>query len=163
VDGRRQSAADAYLTPALARPNLDLVAEAMVHRVLLEGGRAIGIEYRTSAGELVTERATGEVVLAAGAIGSPQLLMLSGIGPWAHLRSVGVDVTVDLPGVGANLQDHPITAISYRASAPLPVPRNNQCEAIGLIRTGAGDSAPDLQILIVDSAPVAGFEGLDTY
>jgi choline dehydrogenase-like flavoprotein len=163
VNGRRQSAADAYLTPASSRPNLDIVTEAMVHRVLLEGARAIGIEYRTSAGELVTERAAEEVVLAAGAIGSPQLLMLSGIGPWAHLRSVGVDVVVDLPGVGANLQDHPIAAISYRASSPLPVPRNNQCEAIGLIRTGAEDTAPDLQILIVDSAPVAGFEGLDTY
>jgi choline dehydrogenase len=69
VNGRRQSAADAYLTPALARPNLDIVAEAMVHRVLLAGARAIGIEYRTSAGELVTERAAEEVVLAAGAIG----------------------------------------------------------------------------------------------
>ena len=163
VNGRRQSAADAYLTPAAARPNLDVVAEAMVQRVLLEGGRAIGIEYRSSAGERVIEWAAQEVVLAAGAIGSPQLLMLSGIGPWAHLRSVGLEVTVDLPGVGANLQDHPITAVSYRASAPLPVPRNNQCEAIGLIRTAADQGAPDLQILIVDSAPVTGFEELDTY
>ena len=136
VNGRRLSAADAYLMPALARPNLDVVADAMVHRVQLEAGRAVGIEYRTSAGELVTERAAEEVVLAAGAIGSPQLLMLSGIGPSAHLRSVGVDVVVDLPGVGANLQDHPIAGISYRASSSLPVPRNNQCEAIGLIRTG---------------------------
>jgi choline dehydrogenase len=163
VNGRRQSAADAYLAPALNRPNLDLVADAMVHRVLLSGGRAIGVEYRTSAGELVTVRADGELVLAAGAIGSPQLLMLSGIGPWAHLRSVGVDVAVDLPGVGSNLQDHPITGISYQASSPLAAPCNNQCEMIGLIRAGADEGAPDLQILIVDSAPVTGFDQLDTY
>jgi choline dehydrogenase len=163
VKGRRQSAADAYLTPVLNRPNLDIVADAMVHRVLVEGARAVGIEYRTSAGELVTERAGHAVVLTAGAVGSPQLLMLSGIGPSAHLRSVGVDVVVDLPGVGSNLQDHAITGVIYQASSAVPAARNNHVEIIGLIRTGSEEEAPDLQILFIDSAAVIGLEVPDTY
>ncbi len=163
VKGRRQSAADAYLTPALFRPNLDIVADAMVHRVLIEGARAVGIEYRTNTGELVTVRAEREVVLAAGAIGSPQLLMLSGIGPSAHLRSVGVDVVFDLPSVGSNLQDHAITGVIYQASRAVPEARSNHVEIIGLIRTGSEQQAPDLQILFIDSAAIIGLDVPDTY
>jgi choline dehydrogenase len=122
-----------------------------------------GFQYRTKGGQLVTERTGGELVLAAGAIGSPQLLMLSGIGPAAHLQAVGVDVVADLPGVGTKLQDHAVAGVSYLASSSLPTPCNNYCEVIGLIRTEADSGAPNLQILIIDSAPVPGFEALDTY
>ena len=105
--GRRWSAADAYLKPALDRPNLTLRTGAQVTRVLLDGGRATGVEYLQD-GRRHTAHAGSEVVLAGGAINSPQLLMLSGIGPADHLREVGVDVVSDLPGVGAGLQDHPL-------------------------------------------------------
>jgi len=104
--GRRWSAADAYLHPAEGRPNLTVRTGSHVTRVLLEGDRATGIEY-VADGRLEQVHAD-QVVLAAGAIGSPQVLQLSGIGPADHLRSVGVDVALDLPGVGEGLQDHPL-------------------------------------------------------
>jgi choline dehydrogenase len=105
--GRRWSAADAYLKPALDRPNLTVRTGAQVTRVLLDGGRATGVEY-VQGGRRHTVSAGAEVVLAGGAINSPQLLMLSGIGPADHLREVGVEVRHDLPGVGSGLQDHPL-------------------------------------------------------
>ncbi len=110
--GRRWSAADAYLHPAEGRPNLDVRTGALTTRVLVEGGRATGVEYRQD-GRVHTVRATREVVLSGGAINSPQLLMLSGIGPAEHLRSVGVDVVHDLPGVGEGLQDHPLVPVIW--------------------------------------------------
>ena len=105
--GRRWSAADAYLKPVLDRPNLTVRTGAQVTRVLLSEGRATGVEYVRD-GRRQTAHAGAEVVLAGGAINSPQLLMLSGIGPAEHLRSVGVAVQHDLPGVGGGLQDHPL-------------------------------------------------------
>jgi choline dehydrogenase len=111
--GRRWSAADAYLRPALDRPNLTVRTGAQATRVLVEGGRATGVEY-LARGQRHTVHATAEVVLAGGAINSPQLLMLSGIGPADHLRSVGVDVVHDLPGVGGGLQDHPLVPTIWR-------------------------------------------------
>ena len=105
MNGKRCSAAVAYLRPALARPNLTVETEALAHRVVLEGGRAVGVEY-AKGGRTVTARASREVILAGGAFNSPQLLMLSGIGPADHLRDVGIEPVVDLQGVGANLQDH---------------------------------------------------------
>src|SRR6185312_13598686 len=110
--GRRWSAADAYLKPALGRPNLTVLTGAQVTRVLVEGGRATGVEYRRG-GTLHTARAAAEVVLSGGAINSPQLLLLSGIGPAEHLREVGVDVVHDLPGVGLGLQDHPLVPVIW--------------------------------------------------
>jgi len=110
--GRRWSAADAYLKPALGRPNLTVLTGAQVTRVLVEGGRATGVEYRRG-GTLHTARAADEVVLSGGAINSPQLLLLSGIGPAEHLREVGVDVVHDLPGVGLGLQDHPLVPVIW--------------------------------------------------
>src|SRR3954454_13108885 len=101
--GRRWSAADAYLRPAAGRPNLTVRTGALTTRVMVEGGRAAGVEYRCG-GRLQTVRAAREVVLSGGAVNSPQLLMLSGIGPADHLREVGVDVVHDLPGVGGGLQ-----------------------------------------------------------
>ena len=106
--GKRWSAADAYLRPVMKqRANLEVVTNAQVLRVELESTRATGVRYRDKRGNEQVARAAREVILAAGAIGSPQLLMLSGIGPAEHLRECGVDVRVDLPGVGGNLQDHP--------------------------------------------------------
>jgi choline dehydrogenase len=108
--GRRWSAADAYVHPATDRPNLTVRTGALTTRVLVEGGRAIGVEYR-SGGRVHVARARREVVLSGGAINTPQLLMLSGIGPAHHLREVGVDVVHDLPGVGGGLQDHPLVPV----------------------------------------------------
>jgi choline dehydrogenase len=146
VDGRRQSAADAYLTPALARPNLDVVTDALVHQVRVDGGRCTGVRYSTG-NQTVTVGCSDEVVLTAGAVGSPQLLMLSGIGPATHLREVGVEVVLDLPGVGANLHDHPMTGITYTASRPLPPSSNNHGEAFGLMRSDPSLAGPDLQVV----------------
>ncbi|RBY76233.1 choline dehydrogenase [Blastococcus sp. TF02-09] len=110
--GRRWSSADAYLHPAADRPNLTVRTGALTTRVLVEGGRATGVEYRWN-GALHTARAAAEVVLSGGAVNTPQLLMLSGIGPADHLREVGVDVVHDLPGVGAGLQDHPLVPVVW--------------------------------------------------
>jgi choline dehydrogenase len=103
--GRRWSAARGFLTPVLHRSNLKVETGVLVERVLFEGRRAVGVAYRQSGAARVA-RARGEVVLAAGAIGSPQILMLSGVGPGAHLADHGIAVVLDKPGVGANLQDH---------------------------------------------------------
>jgi len=105
-DARRSSAATAYLKPIRQRPNLAVRTNAMVRRVLVEDGRAVGVEVTEANGAWTTVRAEREILLTAGAIGSPRLLMLSGIGPADHLKAVGVPVCHDLPGVGANLQDH---------------------------------------------------------
>jgi choline dehydrogenase len=110
--GRRWSAADAYLRPALGRPNLTVLTGALATRVLLSGGRATGVEYRRG-GRTHTAHAAAEVVLCGGAVNSPHLLLLSGIGPGAHLREVGVDVVHDLPGVGGGLQDHPLVPVIW--------------------------------------------------
>ena len=103
-NGRRSSASVAFLRPALNRSNLTVETKALAHRVLLSGTRATGIEYE-QAGEIITAHAEREVILSGGAFNSPQLLMLSGIGPAAHLKEMGIRSVVDLP-VGKNLQDH---------------------------------------------------------
>ncbi|MCA0433405.1 MAG: GMC family oxidoreductase N-terminal domain-containing protein [Proteobacteria bacterium] len=104
-NGRRSSAVTGYLKPALSRPNLTVVMKALTKRVVVEQGRAIGVEIIEN-GRPRAIRATAEVIVSSGAIGSPRLLLLSGIGPAAHLKSVGVMPVHDLPGVGSNLQDH---------------------------------------------------------
>jgi choline dehydrogenase len=103
--GRRCSAVDAFLRPALGNPNLVVETRALVQRLLIENGRANGVVYRRN-GEMRTAPTDGEVLLAAGALISPKLLMLSGLGPAEHLRGHGIVVLADLQGVGANLQDH---------------------------------------------------------
>jgi choline dehydrogenase len=115
--GRRWSTASAFLRPALERPNLTVRTHALTTRVLVEGGpakRAVGVEYRAD-GETRRALAEAEVLLCGGAINSPQLLMLSGVGPAPHLRDVGVDVLHDLPGVGQGLQDHPALPVVVTA------------------------------------------------
>ena len=111
-DGRRWSAADAYLRPAMSRPNLEVLTDARATQVVIEAGRAAGVRYlRRGVEELA--RAETEVIVAAGAIGSPQLLLLSGVGPADHLRDLGILVRADSPGVGANLSDHPVVTAMW--------------------------------------------------
>ena len=113
--GRRQSTAVAYLHPAAHRPNLTVLTGWRADRVVLEGGRATGVALRRGK-VTATLRAGREVILSAGTIGSAHLMLLSGIGPADHLRASGVTVHQDLPGVGANLQDHFVASLTFRAS-----------------------------------------------
>lgn len=122
--GRRWSAANAYLKPALKRGNVTLIKGAMVHKVLFEDKRATGVSYEVG-GEVKTAQANREVILSASSINSPKILLQSGIGDASHLNEHGIEVVADRPGVGANLQDHlelyiqqactqPITALETR-------------------------------------------------
>ena len=115
--GRRLSAAGAYLHPVMDRPDLRVVTRAHVTRILFEGTRAVGVEYRRR-GRLAEARA-GEVVLCGGAINTPQLLQLSGVGPAGVLSEAGVEPLVDLPGVGENLQDHLEVYLQYACTQPV--------------------------------------------
>ena len=110
--GRRSSSAVAYLRPARARRNLVVETRAHATRILMQGTRASGVEYRKD-DRTVTVRATREVVLCLGTFNTPQLLMLSGVGPATHLREVGIKPVVDLPGVGGNLQDHLAVLVTF--------------------------------------------------
>jgi len=117
--GARCSSATAYLDPIRGkRPNLTIITGAMARKVLFEGRRASGVVYTTSRGAFA-EGAVREVILCGGAINSPQLLMLSGLGPAAHLRQRGIEVRVDLPGVGGNLQDHLDICTLQRSTQPI--------------------------------------------
>lgn len=161
--GRRWSAASAYLKPALARPNCDMV-HGLVERIEFEQGRATGV--RLSDGSLI--RARSEVILCAGAINSPKILMLSGIGPGKHLAENNIPVVVDRGGVGQNLQDHLELYVQYAASQPVSIApywslwgkalvgaqwlftktglgATNNFEACGFIRSNVGVQYPDIQ------------------
>ncbi len=116
-NGRRWSAADAWLKPALGRPNLHVKTGALATRVLFVGRRAIGVAYLRQ-GQLHTARAEREIILCGGAVNSPQLLLLSGVGPAEELRAVGLGVLHDLPGVGRNLQDHLLMVVGFRSKRP---------------------------------------------
>jgi choline dehydrogenase len=165
--GRRCSAARAYLRPAMKRPNLEVRTNVAVSRVLFEGRRAVGVEYRRG-GDAHAVRARREVILAGGSINSPQLLKLSGVGPGAELRAHGIEVVHDAPAVGENLQDHlefyfqmactqKITL--YGAMNPLAkamiglrwllrhdgLGATNHFESCGFIRSRAGEKYPDIQ------------------
>ncbi len=149
VDGRRQSAADAYLTPVLDRPNLDVVTGATAHRLLFEGERCVGVEYGVRE-QVHTVRAAREVVLTAGSIGSAQILLRSGIGPERELREARVDLFHSLPGVGRNLHDHPLVNLVHRTRRTVPPATGNHGEVIGLVRSAPDLLGPDLQILFID-------------
>jgi choline dehydrogenase len=164
--GRRWSAANAYLKPALKRPNCDLV-RALARRVVIEEGRARGVEVARG-GRIEVIRARREVILAASSINSPKLLMLSGIGPAAHLAEHGIEVIADRPGVGQNLQDHLELYVQMAAKQPVSLYKywnlfgkaligaqwlffrrglgaSNQFESCGFIRSAAGVEYPDIQ------------------
>jgi choline dehydrogenase len=172
--GRRASTSERFLRPVLSRSNLAVVTESQVMRVLINAGRAVGIEYERS-GERHAVHADREVILSAGAFNSPQLLLLSGIGPADELRKQGIEPVQALPGVGRNLQDHASIGVGYDASGPFGFDRELRLDrmarsvlewrlfgsgvigdlpvgAQGFVRTRAGLERPDLQILI---SPVA--------
>ena len=117
--GRRLSAARAYLHPVMSRPNLTVLTRALATRVLFEGKRAVGVEYRH--GRQVRQARAGEVILCGGSINTPQLLQLSGVGAAGLLERVGVSVVHDLPGVGENLQDHLEVYVQYGSKQPVSV------------------------------------------
>jgi len=161
--GERWSTFKAYLEPALGRANLTVRTHALSHRVIVEGGRAVGVEF-SHAGTVQTARATREVLLCGGAVNSPQLLQLSGIGSADHLRELGIAVVADLPGVGENLQDHLVTDWSHRCDngGLFEADRNPRnliaylarrkgpltsvvAEVGGFVRTTPDLDAPDLQ------------------
>jgi choline dehydrogenase len=161
--GRRWSAADAYLHPAAARPNLTILTDALVTGVEIEGGRALGVRYLRRGVEEVAF-ADAEVILAGGAVNSPQLLLLSGIGPADDLREHDIPVVADSPGVGGNLSDHPVVTGMWatprsRGLWEMAGPRNlarwqlthsgpltsNVAEAGGFWRSDPALPAPDIQ------------------
>ena len=119
-NGKRCSTAVGYLRPAMQRPNLNIVTGALTEKILLENRRAVGVAFRRD-GQLCTARAACEVILCGGAVNSPQLLMLSGIGPKDHLAGFGIPVVHDLPGVGQSLQDHYSAPIKLRCKLPITV------------------------------------------
>jgi 4-pyridoxate dehydrogenase len=128
-DGRRCSAADAYLRPALGRPNLTVETHALARRVIIGGTQAVGVEYFRN-GRSVTVEAEREIILCGGVINSPQLLMLSGIGDPAELAAHDIDVKVALPGVGKNLQDHISASVAFARKEPGPFHRAMRLDRI---------------------------------
>ena len=119
LDGKRHSAAAAFLVPALGRPNLTVRSGVVATKLIVEGTRVVGVEYLRD-GQRETVRAAREVLLCGGVIGSPKLLMLSGIGPADHLRSHGLTVVADVPGVGGNFQDHLKVSVRWQGKTELP-------------------------------------------
>jgi choline dehydrogenase len=171
--GRRASSVRAFIDPVKRRPNLDVIADSTVLRVLLDERRACGIEL-THGGVPRTVHARREVILSAGALNSPHLLMLSGIGPAQALKAAGIAPLVDLPGVGQNLQDHPIAMALYTAAVPIGFNRDIRLDRLalaflqwslfgtgplsqspmsiqGFLRSGDEQERPDLQFQIVHS------------
>lgn len=147
ADGQRVSAADGYLRPVLDRGNLVVETGCLVTKLNLRGGRCVGVSYLPAEnGQPAEVTATREVIVCAGAIGSPQLLLLSGLGPADQLRTHGVDVVADLPGVGTNLQDHPIILASYATSAQLSASAYNHGEMYSALRSDLAGPWPDLQL-----------------
>jgi choline dehydrogenase len=173
-NGRRWSAARAYLRPVMSRPGLITQTEALVHRILLDKGRASGVEYSVR-GQRKQVRADAEVIVSGGAINSPQILLLSGIGPAADLHAAGVEPLHDLPGVGAHLNDHPDIVVQHRCRQPVSLydinrgagklltglrwfirhdglAASNHFEAGGFIRSRSGIDFPDLQLTFMPLA-----------
>jgi choline dehydrogenase-like flavoprotein len=150
-DGRRATAGDAYIRPSLKRPNLRLQLNALATRIQLEGSRAVGIEY-VQEGQQRHALAQREVIIAAGALRSPQLLMLSGLGPAPLLEAASITPLVDLPGVGRNLQDHVQLPVVYRSTIDRPHPKllTGNVLFLGL---DAESSAPNLQLNFTPAVP----------
>ena len=133
-DGKRCSTAVGYLHPAMKRPNLQVVTHAHTQQVLFEGTQATGVAFRRDGQDRVA-RARREVILCGGAIGSPQILMLSGVGPHAHLQEMGIPVVHHLPGVGQSLQDHYSAPIKLRCTMPITV-NDTMMSGLKKLKTG---------------------------
>ncbi len=173
--GERLSTARAYLDPARSRANLTVITGAHVHRIALQGTTATGVIYSLGNGQQINVNASKEVILSAGAVGSPHLLMLSGIGPADHLHSQGIELLKDLPGVGQNLNEHPDFVLKFKCLKPVslwpktkPLAKltagiqwllnrqgicaSNHFDVVGCIRSAAGVEYPDLQLTL---SPIA--------
>ncbi|MEP2030292.1 MAG: choline dehydrogenase [Paracoccaceae bacterium] len=173
--GKRWSAARAYLDPVRDRSNLTVLPQAHVQKLKFEGYRAIGVAFKDCNGKTSIARARKEVILSAGAVCSPHILMLSGIGPAHHLEDMGINVLRDLPGVGQNLNDHPDFVLKYKCKLPVSfwpktkplakvaaglqwfltgkgIVASNLFEGVACVRSGPGVEYPDLQIII---SPIA--------
>lgn len=148
-DGQRQSAAVGYLRPAADRDNLDVRTGANVLRLVFDSRRCTGVEVAAAGGTTEVIHANAEVIVSAGAIGSPHLLQRSGVGPADLLRSVGVEVVHDLRGVGENLHDHPMSGVIYEAARPIPVAGSNHAEASLLTWIEEAEPEPDLQFMFI--------------
>jgi choline dehydrogenase len=161
--GQRNSAAAAFLRPAMSRPNLTVRTNVQAFAILFEGKRAVLVNFQDGGGSK-QERAEREIIICGGAIGSPQLLMLSGIGPAEHLRALDIPVLCDLPGVGANLQDHPALPVAYECTQAISLASaetitnlirymafktgpltSNVGEAGGFVKTYTSCPTPDVQ------------------
>jgi choline dehydrogenase len=157
--GERMSAWKSFVAPVLRHPNLTVTTDVIVHRAIVEKGRATGVEFSGTSGAMTRAYADSEVVLSAGVLGSPKILLLSGIGPAAHLESVGVRPLVDLPGVGENLHDHLLISNLYAAEYDPQPGWNNLLEAQLFTHSShTDDVAPDLQPLFIHIPyPADGF------
>lgn len=145
-DGKRHSANEAYLEPFLGvRPNLTLLTGAQTTRLLFEGKRCVGVEYVAN-GETQTVRADNEVIVCAGAIESPHILMNSGIGYPEHLSEFGIQVVADVPGVGKNFHNHVLTGLIYECKQPVPQGNNNLSESALFCKSEPGWVGPDIQM-----------------
>ena len=174
-NGERNSTAKAYLDPARPRQNLTVITDTQVQKIIFNGKEATGISYKTTNGAFIKVDALKEVILSAGAVGSPQLLMLSGVGPASHLKDHGITIIADMPGVGQNLNDHPDFVLKYRCLKPVSIwPQtrlvrrtfagirwllrrdgicaSNQFEAVACVRSAAGVEYPDIQLTISPAA-----------
>jgi choline dehydrogenase len=149
VDGTRQSAADAYLRPVLARPNLTVVTDATVTGLTFTGASCTGVKFREGSSHERIVYAEREVILCAGTIGSAHLLLLSGVGPAGQLRRNGIRVVADLPGVGANLTDHPLGVIVYAADQPVTLGQHNISDVLVACRLDPASTTPDAHMLFL--------------
>ena len=174
-NGERWSAARGYLNPAKSRPNLTVITKARVQRIVFGGKQAKGVTYKDERGNEITVVADKETILSGGAVGTPHLLMLSGIGPAEHLRSHRIEVVKDLPGVGQNLNDHPDFVLKFKCLQPVsiwpktrPISRllegikwlltrkgvcgSNHFDAVSCVRSNPDIDYPDLQLCL---SPIA--------
>ena len=173
--GERWSTTRGYLDPVRDRKNLTIMTKALVSKLILENNKATGVCFKDNKNKIFNIKSKKEVILCAGAVGSPHILMLSGIGPKDHLKSMGINLIADMPGVGQNLQDHPDFMIKYKCLKPVTLwPKTKRLNSIGAgiqwlltkegmcasnhfdsvacIRSGPGVEYPDLQLCI---SPIA--------
>ena len=145
-DGKRHAANEAYLEPFIGiRPNLTSDTNAQATKLLFEGKRCVGVEYAQN-GEMQTARASGEVIVCGGAIESPKLLMLSGIGNPEHLQKFDIPVVADVPGVGENFHNHVLTGVICECKQPVPPGKQNLSESALFCKSEPGWVGPDIQM-----------------